>query len=262
LIISEAEMTLLNDTFHVESYLLHYIPFIEDEITDQHIRSLSPYSERKDFVFIGNFIHEPNWKTVEVLKKTIWPRLKKELPQAELHIYGAYAPQKALQLHKPTEGFFIKGRAEDARLALEKYRVLLAPIPVGAGIKGKFVDAMYSGIPSVSSTIGAEGMTKNGLWNGCITDDADDFVRKSTRLYNSEEEWTSAQHIGFDLFNSSFTSKDYASDLLRMCRQLLENLHIHRQNNFIGQMLNHHSLQSAKYMSLWIEAKNKNARQT
>jgi hypothetical protein len=47
-----------------------------------------------------------------------------------------------------------------------------------------------------------------------------------------------------------------------MCRQLLENLHIHRQNNFIGQMLNHHSLQSAKYMSLWIEAKNKNARQT
>src|SRR5690554_7874388 len=49
-------------------------------------------------MFIGNFIHEPNYQTVVVLKK-YWNKLRKRLPKTELHIYGAYPPQKVVQLH-------------------------------------------------------------------------------------------------------------------------------------------------------------------
>ena len=259
LIISEAEMRCLKNEFHIDDKLLHFLPFTENPISEEQQASRLPFEERKDFVFIGNFIHEPNWKTVEVLKNVIWPRLRQALPHAELHIYGAYAPQKALQLHKPAERFWIKGRADDARSTLERYRVLLAPIPVGAGLKGKFVDAMSSGTPTVSSTIGAEGMARENLWNGYITDDEEDFVHKAVTLYQDRTAWIQAQQNGYMLFNSSFANHPNASGLLDRCDGLHNHIDMHRRQNFIGRMLQHHSMQSTRYMSLWIEEKNKKA---
>ena len=38
------------------------------------------------------------------------------------------------------------------------YRVLLAPLRFGAGLKGKIVDAWAHGLPVVTTPIGAEGM--------------------------------------------------------------------------------------------------------
>jgi hypothetical protein len=38
---------------------------------------------------------------------------------------------------------------------------------------------------------------------------------------------------------------------------LQANLQKHRLNNFMGSLLQHHTLKSTKYMSMWIEAKNK-----
>lgn len=61
--------------------------------------------------------------------------IRKQLPKAELHIYGAYPPPKATQLHQPKEGFLVKGWAEDAAEVVKHARVLLAPLPFGAGLK-------------------------------------------------------------------------------------------------------------------------------
>ncbi|NGM61165.1 glycosyltransferase family 4 protein [Sphingobacterium sp. SGG-5] len=259
LIISEKEMEILTETFHVPSDLLYFLPFIEKAITDDHIQQLPTYEQRKDFVFIGNFLHEPNWRTVEALKRTIWPALRRELPNAALHIYGSYASEKVNQLHAPQDRFLIQGRAGHARKTLEQYRVLLAPIPVGAGIKGKFVDAMYSGTPSVSSSVGAEGMIKEGLWNGYVVDQGEEFVKQAKILYTDRTIWEDAQQRGVKLFNTSFAQSLYADRLLQCCDDLQKELPAHRVANFIGQMLRHHTVQSTRYMSLWIAEKNKRA---
>jgi hypothetical protein len=37
---------------------------------------LPKFEERQDFIFIGNFLHEPNWNAVQYLKETIWPLIK------------------------------------------------------------------------------------------------------------------------------------------------------------------------------------------
>ncbi len=259
LIISEAEVQLLKTSFNLDDHLIHFLPFYEKPLTQEQILGKPSFDERKDFVFIGNFVHEPNWKTVEVLKRNIWPKLHRELPDAELHIYGSYTPQKADQLHDPKERFLIKGRADEAREMLERYRVLLAPIPVGAGIKGKFVDAMYSGTPSISSSIGAEGMRKGELWNGYVVDDDEEVVKQAKILYTNKKEWLIAQQTGFEIFNISFADTQYTQSFLRRCQELSENLANHRNKNFMGRVLQHHTMQSTKYMSLWIAEKNKKA---
>jgi predicted DNA-binding protein (UPF0251 family) len=128
LIISETEMKILKDTFKIDSSLLYYLPFLEKEIADKTSNSWVPFEERVDFIFIGNFLHEPNWNTVQVLKTKVWPLLRKKLPNASMNIYGSYVTQKVLQLENKNEKFFIKGRAIDAQETIAKHKILLAPI--------------------------------------------------------------------------------------------------------------------------------------
>ncbi|HEY1040002.1 MAG TPA: glycosyltransferase, partial [Bacteroidia bacterium] len=112
LIISGAEMQILKDLFKVDASLLHYVPFMLEPLNKEDFNLLPAYSDRKHFISIGNFLHEPNWNAVQYLKESIWPLIRKQLPDAELHIYGAYPSQKVEALHNAKESFLIKGRAE------------------------------------------------------------------------------------------------------------------------------------------------------
>jgi len=258
LLISKEEQDVLINQFHINPSLLYYLPFLEDEISDEKISGWKSFDDRHNFIFIGNFIHEPNWNCVQVLKTRIWPLLKKELPNAEMHIYGAYASQKVNQLHNPKERFFIKGRAEDAQQTMINYKVLLAPIQFGAGVKGKFVDAMQTGTPNVTTKIGAEAM-QNGLqWNGFIAETDEDFVAKAVTLYEDEAVWNFSQQKGVSLLNTNYGKAKFSNEFIEYVDAIKKYLEIHRQHNFYGQILQHHTNQSTKYMSLWIEQKNKN----
>lgn len=257
LIISEAELKLLQEKFKVDPDLLYYLPFLEQQITADITQKWISFADRADFVFIGNFLHEPNWHTVQTLKTKVWPLLRKKLPEASLNIYGAYPTQKVWQLENKAERFFIRGRAANAQETIARHKILLAPIQFGAGVKGKFIDAMLTGTPSVTTTIGAEAMKGNLPWNGFIEDDLTRFVEKAAQLYQRQSEWQAAQQQGIQIINQRYASTAFTDAFLLKITELLLSLTKHRQNNFIGQILNHHTLQSTKYMSLWIEEKNK-----
>lgn len=257
LIISEVEMDLLKTQFKIDPSLIYYLPFLEEEISANTIKNWIPFENRADFVFIGNFLHEPNWNTVQVLKTKVWPTLRKKLPTASLNIYGSYASQKVLQLDNKTEKFLIKGRAADAKETISKHRILLAPIQFGAGVKGKFIDAMQVGTPSVTTSIGAEAMKGNLDWNGAIEDDLEVFIDEAVKLYEDKNAWQIAQQNGVKIINQRYSEKYFADPFIAEVDRLASNLVAHRQNNFFGQILNHHTAQSTKYMSLWIEEKNR-----
>ncbi|GEM51230.1 glycosyltransferase [Empedobacter brevis] len=258
LIISKKEIEILQNQFKIDEKIVYYLPFLEDEITEEKTNSWKKFDEREHFMFIGNFIHEPNFNCVQILKKDIWPVLRKKLPKAELHIYGAYPTQKVLQLNNATERFFVKGRAENAQETMSNYKVLLAPIKFGAGVKGKFVDAMQTGTPSITTSVGAEAMKDNFDWNGFVEDDFEAFVEKAVLLYNNEKEWQIAQKNGIKILNKNYDKTKFEAEFLEKIKYVEDNLIQHRNQNFIGQVLQHHFNQSTKYMSLWIEQKNKN----
>ena len=254
LIISSFEMKLLNEFFKVDPSLLFYMPFQADLLKED---SWLTFKEREHFVSIGNFLHEPNWDAVRYLKEHIWPLIRKELPDAELHIYGAYPSQKVFGLHNPEEGFWVKGRAEDAAEVISKARVMLAPLRFGAGLKGKLLDAMQAGTPSVTTQVGAEGMHDQLPWAGVIADDPAAFAHSAVSLYSGKAEWESAQSSGSEILKKVFNKPEFKSDLIKKINSLKEDLAIHREQNFTGAMLRHHSLASTRFMGKWIEEKNR-----
>lgn len=256
-IISKIEMDILINQFQIQPALIDYLPFLEEEITPTEVANWKTFEEREGFVFIGNFLHEPNWHTLQILKTKIWPSLSKHLPKATLSIYGAYPSQKVWQLNQEKERFLVKGRANDARETIAKHRILLAPIAFGAGVKGKFIDAMQVGTPTVTTTIGAEAMRGDLDWNGAIEDDMEQFITEAVKLYQDKNLWLQAQQNGIEIINQRYSKTKFEHLLMEKLQSLRTNLTSHRQQNFFGQILQYHTAQSTKYMSLWIEEKNK-----
>ena len=257
LIISEAEMETLKDQFKVNESLLCYLPLMLDANSGQAIKKLPAFENRQHFITIGNFLHEPNYDSVLYLKETIWPLIRKQLPKAELHIYGAYSSQKVDQLHNDKEGFHIKGFAEDVNNVMQNARVCLAPLRFGAGLKGKLIDAMQDGTPCVMTSIAAEGMFGNLEPNGFIKDIPQEFAQKTVELYTNENTWKTYQNNGFEIINKRFNKSNIELNLKKAIENLKNNLENVRLQNFTGAMMHHHSMQSTKFMSRWIEEKNK-----
>jgi glycosyltransferase involved in cell wall biosynthesis len=258
LLISEVEKDLLVQQFKISPSLLHYIPFLETTTHCERSEAIAikHFDQRKDFVFIGNFIHEPNWQTVLYLKKEVWPKLRKEIPSAQLHIYGAYPSQKVWDLHHEKEGFLVHGKAENALEVISHTRILLAPLPFGAGQKGKFIDAMQAGTPIATNSIGAESMFDNQI-PGICSDDLDEFIQNTIELYHSEIIWNEAQNVGFEILKEKFDKDLYIQGLDSKIRNLQSDIINHRRENFVGQILQQNNQNALKYMSLWIEEKNK-----
>jgi len=257
LMISEYEIELLQTVFKIDSNLLYYLPLLLEPIEDSAIKKLPSFEERNNFIFIGNFLHEPNWNAVQYLKETIWPLIRKQMPEAVLQIFGAYPSQKVLQLHQPKDSFYIMGRADDAQDVVKNARVVLAPLRFGAGIKGKLLEAMQCGTPSVTTSIGAESMSGDLPWNGFITDNAQVFADNAVELYQDKTLWLKAQENGFEIIEKRYLKSLFEGDFIQHILKVQAFLEPHRLHNFMGSLLQHHTLTSTKYMSRWIEEKNR-----
>ncbi|GAA4323242.1 glycosyltransferase family 4 protein [Pontixanthobacter gangjinensis] len=258
LIISEPEIKLLQDKFNIPEDILFYLPYMFSEISSKEQEMLPGFEERKDFISIGNFLHEPNWQAVLYLKEKIWPEIRKKLPDARMNIYGAYASQKVVNLHNARENFLVHGWVEDSTKAMKESRVCLAPINFGAGLKGKLVEAMQNGTVSVTTPTGAEGINAEMEWNGFITHGDREFINRAVELYSNQDLWEQKQQKGFEIINSRFNGKEHGNLFQQRINLILNNLKDHRNMNFTGKMLRHHLHRSTYFMSRFIEEKNRN----
>ncbi|MDU8497795.1 glycosyltransferase family 4 protein [Pseudomonas syringae] len=254
LMTSDVEMALLTGSFGLPASLLHWCPLMIDGVPD----SVRPFAERAHFLSIGNFRHAPNWDAVLWMKTAIWPLIRQQLPEAQLHIYGAYTPPKATALHNGAQGFHVKHWAEDALQVMSSARICLAPLRFGAGIKGKLMDAMLCGTPSITTAIGAEAMSGGLPWPGVIADNPKDIADAAVRLYQDQTRWLEAQNAGLALLQARYQHRQHCASLIERIQTLRNQLPEHRLANFTGAMLRHHHHKSTKYMAQWIEAKNRN----
>lgn len=252
LVISDAELKTLTVQYQVPQSLLVHCPFI----LEPNEELIPSYEQRSHFISIGNFRHAPNWDAVLRLKQEIWPLIRDKLPKAELHIYGAYPPPKATQLHNPKQGFLVKGWAPDAREVMSASRVCLAPLRFGAGLKGKLTEAMLCGTPSITTNIGAEGIQGECPWPGAIENEDYAFARAAVEIYQNSQKWHHAQNCSERILTERFDRSEIEAHLIQRVEHCLENLEEHRRGNFIGTMLQHQTMKATQYMSQWIEAKN------
>ena len=263
--IYRCDLTLMVSTFEmgilkklgVPAQLLMHLPLFFDAISEEEKAKWPGFEARTDFVTLGNGKHAPNVDALRILKTTIWHLIRKQLPEAQIHVYGAYLPQQVNEWHDPKTGFLVHGWTKDVGAVMQKARVLMAPLRFGAGIKGKLLDALCNGTPAITTTLGVEGMFNDKNWGGMVANDWTDFAYAAIQLYTDHELWGQTQAQGIKAFNNHFDRVTHQKRLGERLTLLEANLEAHRTENVIGRLLEHQTLTSTKYMAKWIEAKNK-----
>jgi hypothetical protein len=137
--------------------------------------------------------------------------------------------------------------------------------------------------PSVTTELGSEGLLpsleddnkldednklnednksseQNTLWPGAIHNiqsSTDSFIQSCITLYADENIWSLASNRSKPLFSSIFDYTKQSKQLTQCIQKISANLTKHRQQHFLGQVIQHHTINSTKYMSQWIEAKTR-----
>lgn len=148
---------------------------------------VAPFESRRDLLFVGNFIHDPNVDGVRWFCETIWPEIALHLPDARLILAGNAPTDEIRALAGPR--VVVTGFVPDLQPYLDGCRVSIAPLRYGAGMKGKVGEAMASGLPVVATSVAAEGM---GLVSGehlLVADDPEEFAAAVCRLYQDRDLW-------------------------------------------------------------------------
>lgn len=256
LIISEFEIKLLKDIVKVDESLLLHLPFMYNQLNESITKNWPPFDKRQHFVFIGNGKHAPNIDAISWLKTSIWPLIRKSLPESELHIYGPYMPERIRKMECAKTGFRIKGWVNDVNSIMSKAKLNLAPLRFGAGLKGKILEGFMNGTPGVTTSIGVEGIGDSDALNSITQDEPIGYANLAIELYQNKDKWKETQNLGTELINKHFNKVVFGKELNKKIIELDKNLEQHRATNIIGGILAHQTLQSTKYLSKWIEAKN------
>lgn len=186
--------------------------FLFDET--EHEQKKSPdFESRNGLLFVGGFNHDPNVDAMRWFVEKIFPLVKAKVPDIELTIVGSKPPQEIVQLSG--NGVIVAGRLSDEELR-QQYRLrrlVIAPLRYGAGVKGKIVEAMYYGLPTVTTSIGAEGIgdAEQALF---IADEVQTFANQIIYAYTNSIAWNTVSN------KATHTLKQYFSKVT--ARKLLE----------------------------------------
>lgn len=161
--------------------------------------------QRSGILFVGGFGHTPNLDAVRWFLKNVYPNVY-ERTHAPFYIVGSNAPDEITQI--TTQGVIVKGFVSEPELQrlYADCRIAAVPLRYGAGIKGKVVEALYYGLPVVTTSVGAEGL--QGLNEVVvIEDDAVRLADAICSIYNSESILSGMSLKGRQYIRERFSSK-------------------------------------------------------
>ena len=184
LTVSEKEAALIQD-FCGGAARTFCVPDCEDFSPNSR-----PFAERQGILALGSYQHAPNVQAIGFLCQEILPHVdKKQLRAHPLYVVGNGLDEQIHEATRHTPNAQLVGWVPSVTSYFERARVSVVPLRYGAGTKRKVVQALLSGTPTVTTTIGAEGLDLIHEQHALIADEATDFAMSIERLLTDESLW-------------------------------------------------------------------------
>lgn len=152
-------------------------------------KNVKPFNQRQDILFVGSYDHTPNVDAVIWLCNTIMPIVWKTDPAIKIHLVGNNPKANVLAL--ANSNVIVHGYVENLNPFYEGAKLFVAPLRYGAGMKGKIGQSLSFSVPTITTSIGAEGMNLIHGKNVLITNTATAFANAIIDTYHNQELWTS-----------------------------------------------------------------------
>ena len=135
-------------------------------------------------LFLGSFRHTPNQVALEWFAREVLPLILQKLPAARLLVAGAEPPPRHAFSDPAIE---LLGFVDDIQPLFSATALFVCPIRSGSGVRVKLLEAFASGIPVVSTYLGAEGLARNDGEFCALADDAAGFAAHVVMLLEDSE---------------------------------------------------------------------------
>ena len=168
---------------------------------------------------IGTASWPPTRRAMKRLIERVWPRVHRRLPEARLLLAG-----RRLDEFLPDAGGIpgvqALGEVPSTSDFLRQLSVLLYPLDRGSGMKVKVLESIASGVPVVTTTVGAEGILADG---GVVVEDDDErlaalTVEVLTDDHGRRERGTAARR----LFESRYTPRLATEPLVHLFSRMAQ----------------------------------------
>jgi glycosyltransferase involved in cell wall biosynthesis len=202
LAVSRKEADLLNDLVG-DTELAHVAPDAED-LRPSNI----PFAERRGVVFLGCFRHPPNVQALEYLCKEVLPRLDPKLmSEHPIYIVGDGLNPTMRSYGNELPGVRMVGWVPSVEPYFERARISVVPLLYGAGTKRKMVQTLMTGTPSVSTSVGIEGLNLRNEEHVLVADDPASFAESIVRLLEDKKLWQRLARNGYGYISEIYGRK-------------------------------------------------------
>lgn len=135
-----------------------------------------------EIVFTGSMDWMPNEDGIVWFCQDVLPLIRGDVPDATLAIVGRNPTGRIRALASHYPGVEVTGTVPDIRPFLERAGVLIVPLRVGSGTRLKIYEGMAMARPTVSTSVGAEGLPLEHEVELLLADDAKTFAESVVRI--------------------------------------------------------------------------------
>lgn len=222
----EIETAIFNTVDIIYPFSTYEAPLIQSIVPNKVVRAMpvyffgdnyktmSKFADRKNILFVGGFGHPPNVDAVLWFTSTILPIIWRSAPEIRFIIVGSNPPQEIQSL--ANDKIIVTGFVTDEELVshYNQCRVAVLPLRVGAGVKGKLLEALYYMLPTVTTPVATEGVP--GIETcSFIAAEEESFAYGVLRLYNEEQVWTDFSNKGARLIRDYYSEENARQLLLK-----------------------------------------------
>lgn len=126
-------------------------------------------------LFVGAMNRPENWGAALWFLEAIWPAVHAENSTARFVAAGAHPPKQLVDAMRKAPNTELTGFVDSLEPWYSQASVCVVPLRTGAGVKFKTIDAMISGVPVVTTSVGAEGIDADELFVA-LTDNSSEFA--------------------------------------------------------------------------------------
>ncbi|RKX47567.1 MAG: hypothetical protein DRP64_00610 [Verrucomicrobia bacterium] len=126
----------------------------------------------------GYFADKSNHDAALWFAHEVWPVIATSHPDLQLHLVGVGVDREIEHLAKTDKRIVVVGVVDDLRPYREQATIFINPMRLGSGLRIKVLEAMASGLPVVSSSLGVAGIpAQNGV--NCFIADTPELTAES-----------------------------------------------------------------------------------
>lgn len=145
------------------------------------------YKQRKTLIFIGTLVYQANSDAIKFFLKEIYPEIKKRERETKFILISWHKPDWLKKYLTDSSIKFIQDKGTSINKLLDQGDVLIAPIRVASGTNIKVLEAMASGLPVVTTSVGIEGIEAKKGEEVIIADKPKEFADKTVELLANKD---------------------------------------------------------------------------